>query len=299
MAKTAHQLIDNVLDEMDFELSKIYAEAEKDILKKSQQYFEQFKKEDAKMLKRVADGKMTEPQYKAWRKKKLMQGKRYSVMREDIAKRLLSTNEIATAYINGQLPKVYMLGYNDISGAVDGFGGYSFNLLNEDAVRNLAKYDDSLLPIRAVDSAVDIAWNKKKVSSQILQGILQGESIDDIANRIVNVSGMNKDTAVGAARTFVTSAENKGRMDSYKRVEKDGLVLRKYWIATPGPRTRPWHAEAGAMYSKDKAIPMDEPFVVDGENMMFPGDATEASGKNLYNCRCTMASTVVDYKKPR
>ena len=31
--------------------------------------------------------------------------------------------------------------------------------------------------------------------------------------------------------------------------------------------------------------------------MMFPGDASSASGHNLYNCRCSMATKVVGFKK--
>lgn len=299
MHDAAHIAVDELLDDIERHLTEVYTASEKELLKLSKEYFQQFAKEDLKMAQRVADGKMTEKQYEAWRKRKLMHGRKYNVMREQVAERLLTVNEAATMYINGELPKVYALGYNAINGAVKEFGGYSFNLLNEDMVRHLARGDTTLIPVRAVEAAVDVAWNKKKVNTQILQGIMQGESIEKITNRIMNVSSMNKTNATNAARTFVTSAENKGRKDSYDRLEKDGLVLRKYWIATRGSRTRPWHAEAGAVYSKENAIPTDEPFIVDGERMMFPGDASEASGRNVANCRCTMAATVIDFKKRR
>jgi hypothetical protein len=33
---------------------------------------------------------------------------------------------------------------------------------------------------------------------------------------------------------------------------------------------------------------MDEPFVVDGEQLMFPGDTSMgATARNIVNCRCT------------
>jgi hypothetical protein len=109
---------------------------------------------------------------------------------------------------------------------------------------------------------------------------------------------MNKDAAIRSARTIVTNAECKGRQDSYKRAQDDGIILRKYWLATYDKRARDWHKEAGNKYNEDNAIEIDDFFVVDGEDMLHPGDAMHgASGHNLYNCRCSVASKVIGFKK--
>ena len=297
MADKAHTLTDKKLEQMEKRISAIYSEAQRDIQKKADEYFDKFKKADAEKSKLVKQGKLTEEEYKTWRQNKIMYGKRFTAMKEDIAKQLLNVNQTATAYINGELPEVYALNYNALESAVDGVGGYSFTLTDADTVHRLATTDKSLLPFRKLDPAKDIPWNMKKINSQVLQGIIQGESIPNIAKRIMNVQEMNKDAAIRSARTIVTSAENKGRMDSYERATKDGIILEKFWIATAGKRTRDWHAQAGNDYPRDKSIPVDEPFIVDGENMMFPGDASSASGHNLYNCRCTMASVVKGFNK--
>jgi hypothetical protein len=219
-------------------------------------------------------------------------------MKEQCAKQLLNVNQTALAYVNGELPEVYALNYNAIAGSVDGVGGYSFTLVDADTVRNLAVTDTSLLPYKEIDPAKDIPWNMKKINAETLQGILQGESMDKIAKRIMNVQEMNKTQAIRSARTIVTSAECKGRQDSYQRAKDDGIILRKYWLATYDKRARDWHKEAGNKYNEDNAIEIDEFFVVDGEDMLHPGDGSHgAGGHNLYNCRCSIASKVIGFQK--
>lgn len=49
----------------------------------------------------------------------------------------------------------------------------------------------------------------------------EGESMDKIAKRIMNVQEMNKTQSIRSARTIVTGAENKGRQDSYAEAEAE------------------------------------------------------------------------------
>ena len=298
MADIAHTKTDQKLEEMEKRLSAIYSRAEREIQKTADEYFSKFAKQDEAKRKLVEQGKITEEEYTKWRKGKVMYGKRFTEMKEQCAKQLLNVNQTALAYVNGELPEVYALNYNALAGSVDGVGGYSFTLVDADIVRNLAVTDTSLLPYKEIDPAKDIPWNMKKINAETLQGILQGESMDKIAKRIMNVQTMNKDAAIRSARTIVTGAECKGRQDSYQRAKDDGIILRKYWLATYDKRGRDWHKDAGNDYTEEKAIEIDDFFVVDGEKMLHPGDAMHgASGHNLYNCRCSVASKVIGFKK--
>ena len=298
MADKAHRLTDEKLEEMEKRLSAIYSRAEKEIQKTADEYFSKFAKQDEAKRKLVEQGKLTEEEYAKWRKGKVMYGKRFTEMKEQCAKQLLNVNQTAIAYVNGELPEVYAINYNAIAGSVDGVGGYSFTLVDADTVRNLAVTDTSLLPYKELDPAKDIPWNMKKINAETLQGILQGESMDKIAKRIMNVQTMNKDAAIRSARTIVTGAECKGRQDSYQRAKDDGIILRKYWLATYDKRGRDWHKDAGNDYTEEKAIEIDDFFIVDGEKMLHPGDSMHgASGHNLYNCRCSVASKVIGFKK--
>lgn len=293
MADKVHSLTDEKLVQMEKRISAIYQTAQKDIEKKAEEYFKKFEKADEEKRKLVEKGKLTEKEYQQWRQNKLMYGKRFTAMKEDISKQLLNVNQTATAYINGELPEVYALNYNALADTVDGVGGYSFTLTDANTVRHLATTDKSLLPFRELDPAKDIPWNMKKINSEVLQGIIQGESIPNIAKRIKNVEEMNKNASIRSARTIVTSAENKGRMDSYHKAEEDGIILEKQWLSAIDSRTRDWHIELNG-----KTKPVDEPFENAIGKIMFPGDPS-ADGANVYNCRCTLVSVVKGFKNAK
>ena len=120
--------------------------------------------------------------------------------------------------------------------------------------------------------------------------------MDKIANRLRNVQEMNKNQAIASARTIVTGAENKGRQDSYKRAEADGIVLQKEWLSSDQPgRTRDWHMP-GAFESL--IVDVDDPFVNEMGEIMYPGDP-HAHPANTWRCRCSMRAKVIGFKKVR
>lgn len=293
MADKAHRLTDKKLEEMEKRLSAIYSRAGKEIQKTADEYFSKFAKQDESKRKLLEQGKITEEEYTKWRKGEVMYGKRFTEMKEQCAKQLLNVNQTAIAYINGELPEVYAINYNALESAVDGVGGYSFTFVDADTVRNLAVTDTSMLPYKELDPSKDIPWNMKKINAETLHGILQGESMDKIAKRLRNVQEMNKTQAIRSARTIVTGAENKGRQDSYKRAEKDGIVMKREWIATNDGRTRHWHAELDGV-----EVDIDEPWVNEFGEIMYPGDPS-ADPANTYNCRCSMSAKVIGFKKVR
>ena len=288
MADTAHYQTDLKLEEMEKRLSAIYSRAEKEIQKTADEYFSKFAAQDKKKRTLLEQGKITEDEYKKWRKGKVMYGKRFTEMKEQCAKQLLDVNQTALAYVNGELPEVYAINYNALESAVDGVGGYSFTLVDADTVRNLAVTDTSLLPYKEIDPAKDIPWNMKKINAETLQGILQGESMDKIAKRLRNVQEMNKTQAIRSARTIVTGAENKGRQDSYARATADGIILAKEWISTNDSRTRHSHAVLdGAIVDQDKKF---------DNGLMYPGDPN-GRPEETWNCRCTLVAKVNGFKK--
>lgn len=209
-----------------------------------------------------------------------------------MADRLVNADQIAMRYVNGELPAIYAHNYNQVGKGVERkVKGYSFDLVNEDTVRKLSTSKKTLLPYKFVDGHKATRWDTKRVNSQILQGILQGESADQMAKRLLNVTTMNKESALRNARTAVTSAQNKGRVDAMKQAEDDGVIMGKEWIATKDERTREAHAELDRVVVK-----VDEPFENEIGEIMYPGDPN-ADPSNTYNCRCSLAEVVLGFKK--
>ena len=300
MADKAHRLTDEKLEEMEKRLSAIYSRAEKEIGERWKEYLAESQAEidelqkAYELAKKGGDAKEIRKAGKklaSAKRERTLMNSRFKDLTETTAAQLANVNKTALAYVNGQLPEVYSINYNALSQSVDGFGGYTFALVDADTVKNLATTDKSLLPFKELDEKTDIRWNVKKMNAEVLQGILQGEPMDKIASRLSKVTGMNETAAIRNARTMVTGAENKGRQDSYARATADGIVMKREWLATNDSRTRHWHAELDGV-----EVGVDEPWHNEFGDIMFPGDPS-ADPANTYNCRCSMAAKVIGFKK--
>ena len=273
-------------------IRKVYTRAEKELTEKVDSFFAKFEELDKKKLALVDAGKLTEKEYKTWRKNKLLMGAEYQALRDNIADKMLDANKIAASYINGELPGAYTKGFNRVGrDAERAVAGYSFSIVNEETIRRLSTNDKTLLPYKFVDGRKDTRWNTKKVNAEILQGILQGDSIPKIANRLMHVTEMNRESAVRNARTALTGASNHGRQDGMKQLQDDGVIVEKEWLATAGDgRTREAHMELHHV-----SVPVDEPFENSIGEIMFPGDP-DADPANVYNCRCSIATRIVGFR---
>ena len=302
MVDKAHLATDELLDKMERRLRAIYTRASSEIGEAWEAYLREAGTEIADLQRQYQEAKAANDAeltrqlgkrlQKAKRERTLMD-KRYRELTQQTAEQLAHVNETATAYINKNLPEVYAINYNATGEAFDGIGGYSFTLTDADTVRNLVESDRSFLPMRNLDVSRDIAWNIEKMNAEVLQGILQGEPIDKIADRLAQVIGMNLRSAISAARTMVTSAENKGRQDGFERAAAMGIILEREWIATSDGRTRDWHRELDGV-----TVGVDEPFENAIGKIMYPGDPS-ANGANVWNCRCTLAAKILGFKSVR
>lgn len=290
MVDRAHVWTDWKIEQIEKELEKIYRRAEKELEKQAEKYFKRFEELDKKQRALLDSGKITEAEYAAWRKGKIMTGKHWSDMKKDASEQLSKVNQSATAYVNDQLPTVYVRNYNQVANGINGqIKGYSFELVDSNTIRRLATDNKTLLPYKYIDCVKDVRWNTQKVNSEILQGILQGDSIPNMAKRLRKVTEMNRNSAIRNARTTCTSAENKGRMDMLHDAEDKGVQTKKVWIATTDNRTRDAHLELDG----EEAF-VDEPFYNEFGRIMYPGDP-DADPSNVYNCRCSLGYKVIGF----
>lgn len=278
-----HIETEKLLVALERRIKKVYGDASKEMQKKADAYFAQFAERDKKQQELLNVGKITEEQYKQWRLAQMGRGERFIALRDDLAKRMTEANKVAVSYINDETPSIYSLNHNYAAYEIEqAAGNVGFTLYDEQTVRRLIAEYPTLLPKRRVDAPKDLKWNKKRFTAEITSGILLGESIGKIANRVQNLSDANRAGAIRNARTAVTGAQNAGRQASYDRAKEMGLQLRKRWVATKDMRTRHEHAMLDG-----QTVPLDKPFEIDGHKLMFPGDPTGLA-RLVWNCRCTM-----------
>lgn len=294
----AHITTDKQLATMERKLKAIYSKANKDVGKKLKEYLAKQEERGNALLEAVKGAKSPEERkkaeeaYNSFLLNKTLHSEHFKALSEQYANELLRVNETAADYINGRMPDVYSLNYNETGKGIAGqVKGYSFEMVDASTVKSLATKDETLLPYKTVNGKKDVRWNTKQVNSEIMQGILQGESIPDISKRLTHVTEMNLTSAIRNARTATTSAENRGRMDSYHRAQDMGVKIVKVWMATNDERTREEHLE---LDGQERDI--DEPFENSLGEIMYPGDP-DADPANVYNCRCTMVTRVLGFAK--
>lgn len=293
---------DRRLAEMEVHLTEIYSRASRELDEKVLRYFARFEEQDKRKAAQVAAGRLDPEDYAEWRKNKMLYGEQYKKFQESVTDQLAHINETALAYINGEMPEVYVLNYNDMGTAISDAvprnvrAGTAFELTDAETVRILATEDVTLLPHKILDIPRDKRWNNKKMQSEVLQGILQGESIPQMEKRLRGVTDMNQNSAIRNARTMVTSAENRGRLESMRRCRNSlGIVTRKHWLSSDQPgRTRDWHLPGAFAHL---TVDEDEPFVNELGEIMYPGDPSAAPA-NVYNCRCSMTAEIIGFIDP-
>lgn len=288
MDDLGHLLTDDALLKLEDRIKNTYGDAAKELQKTIDEYFDAFVKRDAEQQKLLKEEKITEEQYKQWRLAQIGRGKRFEALRDTLAERMTKANEISISYVNDTTPGIYSLNHNYAAYTIEQISGdVDFTLLDEQTVKRLIAEQPDLMPYypreKAVARGIDIKWGKQQITAQVTSGILQGESLKKLSQRLQsNIPHMSQASALRAARTAVTEAENAGRQASYDRAQEIGLPLRKRWMAVKDLRTRDAHA-----FADGQTVPLNAPFKVDGYKMMYPGDPS-APPYLVYNCRCTM-----------
>lgn len=286
MSDPAHEYTDEEIKRVERRLAREYKQAGAEIQQKMERYLERSAVNNEKKRQQVENGELSEEDYKKWLYGQTMVGQRWKEMCENLAIDYHNANLRAKGITDGQLPKVYAenFNYGTFIGEKETKMSTAFTLYSEDTVKRLARENKILLPKREPpkdgSKPKDVKWNEKKITSAILQGVLQGEPITKIAKRLQTVTDMNDRAAVRNARTMMTAAQNAGRLDGLNRIQdKTGMHIQKQWMATLDGRTRHSHRMLDG-----EIVDMDDEF---SNKIKYPGDPSGAPAE-VYNCRCTL-----------
>lgn len=288
---------DKELEALEKRIAQVFKEAEKDLDKEVKEYFAKFKLRDKQMQELVDAGEMSKDDYQQWRLTQMGRGQRFEALRDKVAERYTQANEVANAYVNDLTPSIYSLNRNYEAYTIEkAVGSCDFTMWDESTVRRLLVEQPDLMPYyppsRALNRGIDLAYGKDQITKHVTSGIIRGLAPGKIANELMTgITTMNRDSAVRAARTGITAAQNAGRLDSYIAAEKMGIQIKRRWVCTKDARTRLSHGMADGQI----VVGTKKPFIVGGYKMMFPGDKSlNAPGHEIYNCRCTTRTVEKD-----
>lgn len=280
MPDLGQKLTDKRMEQIEDKLRKVYSEAIKDLQAKAKQFTDKHNERDKHMK-----ATLSKEDYKKWQLGQVFIGKQWQSKIEQMARSMVDVERTAVQIVNGEQIDCFADNANFIEFSVDkdyGFG-LNFSLYDTETVERLIAEDPELLRRRYVDGVACEAWNVKTISNCVTQGILQGETIDQIAHRIArDTASTDMKAMVRYARTAMTSAQNSGRVQGMRASLKQGIYVRKVWLAVGDERTREAHEELDGHTAE-----VDAPFDSILGPIMFPGDPN-ASDENVWNCRCAL-----------
>lgn len=297
---------DAIIAEIERRLKIEYAQAQREIAAKVEDYYRRYEIKLQTWQKWVTEGKKTKAEFQSWKVGQLAVGKRWEDLRDQLAKDLYNTNQIARSIARGYMPDVYALNHNYATFECEAGSGVdtSYTLYSREAVENIFRDNPQMLPdpgrrvSQEIAEGKAIRWNNRHIQSVMMQALLQGNNISDIATRLANAVGdSDRKAAIRNARTMATGTQNRARRDAYKRAKSKGIDLSVMWIATLDMRTRHSHRQLDHMVTD-----VDKPFVFDDEIMghvsiMYPGqpkpgEDTKFPQEMIWNCRCTLRAVV-------
>lgn len=270
------------------EIASIYAQAESELRQKAFDYLKWFIAADTAKIALVNSGKLSNKEYQNWRKTYIMVGRQHYAMLDVVSGNLANINSIAANIINGYLPQVYATNLNFTSYVIENtlHINTNFSLYNEQAVERLVRENPDLLPFVNVNIPKDKQWNKKKINAAVAQAIIQGENIEALADRIAEITAdSNRKSALRAAATAFTSAQNGGRFDAIRRANRLGIECDRRWIATLDFYTRDSHRRLHGTVAKKGHL--------FSNGLEYPGDS-RGRPEEFYNCRCALEPAFSD-----
>ncbi len=295
---------DRLLAELEKRIHKEYKQAIKEADKKWRDYLSAFDAQDKVEAERLAKGEITKAEYQDWRRRHLAQGKHWEEMRNVMAQDYHNRNLIAAKLANKAMPDVYAVNAN--------YGTYlvehgekidtGFTLYNHDSAESLLKKEWSINPETGRNSFLpppkqggkrarelaglrttnpDLLWNAKNIQSAMMQGVLSGESMTSLAQRLAGVAEMDEHQAIRNARTLTTNVQSLGRYQAADRATKLGVKMVDEWNAILDGRTRHSHRH---MHGERKDHTEDSKF---SNGLTRPGDPN-GDPAEVYNCRCRL-----------
>ena len=154
---------------------------------------------------------------------------------------------------------------------------------NDQAVRYMTDASNRLAGVG------DTIWTD--VRERVTNAVASGMSNEELKDEIGKLSDFSEYRADTIARTETIGAYVNGDWEGAQLLGEFGPV-EKVWVATGDARGREWHTAL-----MDQSLPMDEPFDVDGDPMLYPHDPS-GSAFNIVNCRCYIEFLYVGDTRP-
>lgn len=300
------RMIDDNLSNLEDKLSALYREAGEGITQRMNNLTQAYMGQYNEMLGRVNANLMTEDEFNRWKVNYILRSQQMEAQLRAITEDLVHVDGIAMQMINGELPTVYASSYNFGIYRADvqyqmwrGYTDTSFSLYNADALRIIQTEDPDLIPWKPCEQDIpkDMRWNRQHVQNAVTQGILQGDSIDQLSRRLLPIVNMDENASRRTARTSYTAIQNQARRDATQAVRDAGIEMEETWMSVLQANTRDTHLLLHGTHP-DKNGEFGAGIL--RTPLKYPADPA-GDPEEIYNCQCRVQSFIkqIDHSHDR
>ena len=277
------------MNKRQLEVEKAKLREEKKLLKELKKIYEDAAKEVEQKI-RISNGKidllLSVYDELDDKQKSLLQSQIYQKKFQENLKRQLDEligNLNADSYdsITRYLTDSYYTGYIGTMYDIQGQGIPLITPINEKQVTRAMTLNTKLSVPLYTRMGIDVGVLKKQIAKHISRGIATSSSYAHIARNIDGASNIGFNKAMRIARTEGHRIQVLSANDAQHAAKAKGCEVVKQWDATLDGKTRPMHRLLDG-----KLAEIDEPFVVDDIEVMYPGGFGIASQD--VNCRCAL-----------
>ena len=273
------------------ELRKTYRTAQAELKKKLADFEKRFAEKNKQKKQELDEGKISKQDYKDWLTGQVFIRNQWQANIRQVCKVMHDANRQAINIVNNSRFDVFAENYNYNAWKAERDIAVSFNVYSAEAVAQLMTDDPQLLPEWKIDEEKDYTWNYNRVNNIVRQGIIQGEGIPEITDRLCSALATSNDAKMRMfARTALGAAQSAGRQKQMEDAAAMGIEVHKRWIAAHDSRTRDAHRDLDG-----REVPYNQPFKSELGDIRYPKDPT-AKAANVFNCRCSMVTIYPKYE---
>lgn len=207
---------------------------------------------------------------------------RLEKLEKTINEELAHLNRGRPQQLDAYLKEVYEANFTETGGAINTLtqSAINFDLINQDAVVKAITRPMNKIALQSNAEAVRL-----NIKRAITQGVVQGQSIKDMAKNVQNALETNLNNAVRIARTETAGVMGNARQDAFTLAQENGLEFKKKWISASDSRTRDTH-----LAMNGEIVDNDKPF---SNGLMYPADQSGPASE-VINCRCRLVAVFDD-----
>lgn len=277
------------MNKRQLEVEKAKLRDEKKLLKELKKIYEDAAKEVEQKI-RISNGKINlllsaydelDEKQKSLLKSQIYQKKFQENLKKQLDELIGNLNADSYDSITRYLTDSYYTGYVGTMYDIQGQGIPLITPINEKQVTSAMTLNTKLSVPLYTRMGIDVGILKKQIAKHISRGIATSSSYAHIARNIDGASNIGFNKAMRIARTEGHRIQVLSANDAQHAAKAKGCEVVKQWDATLDGRTRPMHRLLDG-----KLAEIDEPFVVDDMEVMYPGGFGIASQD--VNCRCAL-----------